>query len=161
MRSRRIGTNSGICIRKDCFNNVGMFDEELRGGAEDTDFFIRLVRRYEFVVINRALINVHLHDSAHLRTYGLEKARDYERIISKRQYTLKQHSQLAADMHYKAGWLYYRGGDKQNARWHMKGAIRNNPWQFKTWISLGLYELTGRVAPYLHSKLSGMRTTDA
>ncbi|GIV76554.1 MAG: hypothetical protein KatS3mg050_0948 [Litorilinea sp.] len=60
LRSRRIGTNCGLCVRRDCFDVVGLFDQALRK-AEDTDFLIRLVRHYDFVVVPKVLVKVHAH----------------------------------------------------------------------------------------------------
>lgn len=52
-----IGTNCGICIRKECFDFV-TFDSELRA-AEDTEFFLRLSQLYDFTFIDKNLVTVY------------------------------------------------------------------------------------------------------
>jgi glycosyltransferase involved in cell wall biosynthesis len=153
LRSRRIGTNSGICIRKSCFDSIGLFDDTMRK-AEDTDFFIRLVRQFDFVVVPSVLIKIHLHPGPRLTIYDQQMGAAYEKIIEKNIDALRQHPDLWAALHYKTGWLYYHGGDKTKARYFIRQALRRNPFHIKTWLGFLLLEIFGSSAPQLHQKLS-------
>jgi glycosyltransferase involved in cell wall biosynthesis len=60
---------SGVLIRKDCFDSVGMFRPEI-SGADDRDLFVRLATRYEIVQLDLPLVfgrNHGLNQSANAR----------------------------------------------------------------------------------------------
>jgi len=156
LRSRRIGTNCGITLRRDAVAEVGGFDETFRGGAEDTDFLIRMVRRFDFRVVPEVLVDVHLHGGPNLRGVSLEKARDYEKILAKHASTLTADRGLAADLHYKTGWLFYQAGDRRRGRRHLLASIRRRPFH-RAWSALLLYEILGRRAADAHRAMSQMR----
>ncbi len=158
--SRRIGTNCGLVFKRSIFEKVGLFDEAFLGGAEDTEFLIRLVREYDFRVVPEVLIQIHLHGGTNLRSYGLEKAHDYEKIIAKNQEAL-QNPRIGAALHYKTGWLYYHGGDKALGRQHMLEALRHKPSHGKTWIALLLFECLGQRGVPVHRWLSRRRWQQA
>jgi len=154
VRSRHIGTNCGLAFRKSCFSTVGLFDERLTGGAEDTEFFIRIVRHYDFIVVPDILIVIHLHPGSHLRTYSAKKAHDYEHIIDKNMEALLEHPDLWSTLHYKTGWLHYHAGDKTQARKFMGQALRKKPLSAKIWLVILLFEIFGSSAPKLHQRIS-------
>jgi glycosyltransferase involved in cell wall biosynthesis len=153
LRSRRIGTGCGITVRRGCFEVVGLFDETM-SKAEDTDFFIRLVRHFDFIIIPSVLIKIHLHSGPRLTTYDQQMGAAYEKIIQKNIAALREHPDLWVALHYKTGWLYYHGGNKTRARYFIKQALRRNPFHLKTWLGALLLEIFGGSAPRLHQKLS-------
>jgi len=157
MQTRRIGTNCGITIRRTCFETVGLFDERMRK-AEDTDFLTRMVRRFDFVVVPECLVKVHRHAGLRLTVYDQQMAAAYERIIQKNLDTLCTHPNLWAALHYKTGWLYYHGGNKAKARYHMRKVLQSNPFHMKTWLGLFLHEILGPWAPRLHRQISALKS---
>lgn len=154
--SRRIGTNCGITVRSQAFQEIGLFDETLRK-AEDTDFLIRMVRCFEFTVVPAHLVKIHVHSGPQLTVYDQSMANAYARIIGKNIDTLRKHPPIWTALHYKTGWLYYHGGNKQKARTYIRRALRRNPLHLKSWSALLTHELLGRKAAHLHSKLSLLR----
>lgn len=154
---RRIGTNCGLCFRREVFTEVGPFDEEL-GAAEDTDLLVRVVRRFDFRVVPRILVRIHLHPGAHLRRWGAAQARAYGRIIEKNDAAIRTHGALAADLHYKAAWLSYQVGERRAGRAHMLKSLRRRPLRPKTWLGLLLYEALGSRAVEVHQRLSAIRS---
>jgi GT2 family glycosyltransferase len=157
LHSRHIGTNCGVMIRKLCFDKVGLFDERCIGGAEDTEFFIRFVRSFDFLVVPDTLIKIHLHQGSHLRAYSDKKAKDYELIIQKNLTALQQHPQLWISKHYKTAWLFYYGGNKAKARQYMKLALRPTFLQPKIWLTWLTFEILGVWGPTLHRKVSSWK----
>ncbi|TAN58433.1 glycosyltransferase [Patescibacteria group bacterium] len=55
------GSASGVLIKNECFERVGMFDETLRIG-EDWDMWLRIAKEYEFDYVNKALVKIRRHD---------------------------------------------------------------------------------------------------
>jgi glycosyltransferase involved in cell wall biosynthesis len=50
-------------IRRECFDSVGVFDEEIRSGADDFDLFVRIAQRYRFAYVAKKLAVRRLHES--------------------------------------------------------------------------------------------------
>ena len=158
LRHRRVGTSSGFTARKDALLKAGLFDEALRGGAEDTDLLIRLARISRFRVVERHLLRFHDHGGPRLRRSTEEKAKDYERIIASHQSTLERHPALWGDFHYKTAWLHFHGGHPADGRRYLVRALRRRPGMWKGWL-LGIgFGLLGRRAASLHRTLSGVRS---
>ena len=153
LRNRRVGTNCGLTLRRAAFERVGRFDETLRVG-EDTDLLIRLVREVDFAVVPEILVKLHLHAGGHLRSGSAEGRRAYEAILVKHADTLRLHPSLAAELHYKTGWLSYHAGDKRGGRRHLGRAIRLRPGLLRAWVMLGLGEVAGSRAAQVHRRLS-------
>lgn len=154
LRNRRVGTNCGLTFRRSALSTMPLFDESLRGGAEDTDFLIRFVRSFEFVVIDSMLVRVHLHGGPNLRSNTARKAGDYEQILAKHRAALEADPRLWAALHYKTGWLHYHGGDRAAGRRHLLSALARRPLHLKSWAGLALFESCGRWAPAIHRRLS-------
>lgn len=157
LRSRKIGTNCGIALRSSSVEQIGGFDETFRGGAEDTDFLVRMVRRFDFRVVPEVLVRVHLHGGPNLRRVSPEKVRDYEKLIAKNSPALAGHPRVAADLHYKTGWLAHQAGDAVLGRRHLLAAIRRRPTHLRSWSALVLYGVLGSLATPLHRRLSEAR----
>lgn len=156
LQSRKIGTNCGITIRRSCFDSIGMFDESLRK-AVDTDFLIRLAREFDFIAIPDVLIRVHDHDGSRVRTNYLKGAEAYEIIMEKHIEKLRTHPKVWSAKHYKTAWLYYYGGNKAKARYHMGQAVRMNFSQPKYWMTWFLLEMFDQRGLRFHSQISAWK----
>lgn len=51
---------SAPMIRRQCFDQVGLFDQNLRS-AEDWDMWIRIAKMYEFAVVKKPLVRYRIH----------------------------------------------------------------------------------------------------
>jgi tetratricopeptide (TPR) repeat protein len=143
-------------VRRVCFDTVGMFDELLRK-AVDTDFLIRLVHEFDFVVVTDVLIKIHDHSGPRVRTNFINGADAYEKIMSKHREALQNHPKIWSAKHYKTAWLYYHGGNKAKARQHMQQALRMNPGQPKYWAIWFLLEVLDQRGSSIHRQLSSWK----
>lgn len=157
LQNRRVGTNCGLTVKRRAFERIGGFDESLHGGAEDTDFLIRLVREFDFRVVPANLVEGRLHEGPSLRGVRAEKVDDYEAIMAKHARALSAHPSLAARLHYKAGWMSFHAGDANRGRAHFREAARRRPGMVKLWASWLLMELPGGAGPRLHRWVSERR----
>jgi glycosyltransferase involved in cell wall biosynthesis len=156
LNTRQIGTADGLTVRRTVFDCIGLFDEAMRK-AEDTDFLIRLARRFEFIVIPEVLNRRHAHSGPRLTQYDATMAEAYERIMAKNIETLQEHPELWAAKHYKTAWLYYHGGNKIKGRYHMGQALRMNSMNPKYWATWFLLDLVGLQGRHLHRRISSVR----
>ena len=51
------GSSSSIMVRRKCFDEVGMFDEELRA-VEDREMWLRLAAQFRFVFVREPLVSI-------------------------------------------------------------------------------------------------------
>lgn len=149
---RRIGI-CGLTVRKSCFEEVGLFDEAL-SAAEDTDFLIRLSRKYDYTVVREVLVKVHRHDRGNLTVYGPRMAEAYARILDKNIEVLKCDMVAWREMYYKTGWLHYHAGDRKSGRRYFWSALKRSPFYIKTWVMLLVLESSGNIGHYLHRLIS-------
>ncbi len=149
------GTGWGVTFRPSCLDSVGLFDEALRTDV-DRDFILRLVRYFDYDVIDKVLVKVHRHDGPKVTTYGPTKARSYEQLINKNFSALFSNPQLWAEWHYKTGWLHYHSGESQLGRKFMLTGLRRYPYHLKSWVGLILFETFKSKGPKVHQSLARM-----
>lgn len=150
LRSRRIGTNCGLTFKKHIFEKVGYFDETFEGGAEDTDFMIRLVKKFDFAIVPDFLIKINLHQGPNLRSYTESKAEDYQKIFSKHEESISRDQNLWVHYQYKMGWLFYYGGNKEKGRKYITRALKKDPLHVKSWGVMLMHEIFGKKASKMH-----------
>jgi glycosyltransferase involved in cell wall biosynthesis len=153
LRSRRVGTDCGLVVKRSCFDVVGLFDESLRK-AVDTDMLIRLVRNFDFVVVPSIQVKIHDHAGPRVRKNAAAGADAYARIIAKHLETIQQHPSLWAALHYKTGWLFYHAKNRAQGRAYLLKALSRRPFFFKAWSALILFETFGTEAPQVHRQIS-------
>lgn len=154
LKSRRVGTGHGLIVRRSCFADIGEFDATLRVTI-DTEFLVRIIRHYSFLVVPGVHVKVHDHGSGYrMRKNASGKALTYEAIIDKHADTLRNHTELASALHYKTAWLHYHSGDKTAGRSHMLRALRLSPTNVKAYIAMFVFEAFGSRGPAVHAWLS-------
>jgi glycosyltransferase involved in cell wall biosynthesis len=110
LKELRIGIGCGVVIHEECFREVGLFDERLRV-AVDTDFLIRLERRFPFTVLKKVLVSVYVHNGIRVRHNTTKLKEAYELIIDKNRKEIESDPKLFIKWHYKLMWLQYHSGD--------------------------------------------------
>lgn len=141
IESTTIGNGFGLCVKKECIDAIGFFDESLKVGV-DTDFMIRLSAHYDFRVIPKVLVKIH-HGHSQLTDKKNDDIRwqCYKIIIERHFRFLSQYWNLIY-IHSKAYWnLCYSQGKKKDARRLFWKLIRKFPNKFEIYADLICYEL--------------------
>lgn len=60
-RNQITSSGSGVLIKREIFNTVGLFDEKLRF-AEDWDMWLRIAEKYEVDFVPETLVHIRKHD---------------------------------------------------------------------------------------------------
>ena len=60
-----IGNGFGVCVKRECIETIGLYDESLLYG-QDTEFLFRLVKHFEFGTIPEILVKIHHHNNLQL-----------------------------------------------------------------------------------------------
>lgn len=156
LSARKIGTNCGLAVRRECFESVGLFDERLRG-AEDTDLLVRLARAYPFAVVPEPLVRIHNHAGPQVRRNLQAQARAYRRIVAKHSHSLREHPGVAARMYYKVAWLHYHAGEPRWGRAFFLRALQRRPASVRTWLALASFEILGPLARPAHLAVARLK----
>ena len=155
-----IGNGYGLCVRKECIDKIGLYDESFTMG-HDADFLFRLASLYDFTVIPEALVKIHQHNSTQLtsKRNNLERLEIREKILKKHHKLLNKYPKLY-NTHYKfVADLSYSLGNKFEGRRIMHDIIKRSPFNFHNMIDFLLYEITGKNASsiYRSQKLEKLR----
>jgi glycosyltransferase involved in cell wall biosynthesis len=155
LAGRKIGT-CGLCVRRDCFDRVGLFDEGLRA-AEDTDLLLRLARAFPFTAVPEPLVKIHRHSGPQAHSDLGNQARAYRHIAARHARALREHPEIGARLDYKTAWLHYHAGEPRWGRLYMRRALRRRPWSPRRWLAAAGFELLGPLSGPLHRFLARLK----
>ena len=131
-------TTSASMVRRECFNQAGMFDECLPR-LQDWELWLRIAQQYTFAWIDLPLAIVYdtsgniSSDSQALRTA-------LQLILEKHDGPTSQ--ELTAHCHFALGDLYMQQNDLIQGRFQLKQAIHQSPTTLLYWIA-GLAAVAG------------------
>lgn len=154
LRELHVGAGSGVMIRREVFDVVGYFDEDLRA-AEDTEFFIRVSRNYSFDQVPESLLRIYKSDNNRLSLDFTRMAVAYEKIVAVNIDEITQRPELRKKYFYKLMWLHYHTGSKQAARKYFNLLNNKKEAGLKTWILFLIFEALGsKLGSRIHLSIS-------
>lgn len=145
MVSTAIGNGFGLSVKKSCIDVIGFYDETLKVG-EDTDFMIRLSKKFTFRTVPEVLVKIHHHENNQLThdKYIKVKWDSYGRIIKRHFDFLSMHW----DTMYMHNSVYinlcYRLNERKSGRKAMWSLIKKFPTRRIAWLDLLCYEISGK-----------------
>jgi glycosyltransferase involved in cell wall biosynthesis len=140
-----IGNGYGVCIKRECFDQIGNYDESLAMGA-DTDLLFRLAQSYNFQTVPEVLVKIHHHNNAQLtgKNHNPERLRIREQILKRYESFMHEFPRLHY-VHYKSVVdLCYMVKEKEKGRKLMFSLMKKRPFRLLNIPDLFFYELTGK-----------------
>ena len=120
-------------IRRSCFDKVGLLDEELRGGADDYDLWLRLALYFKFSYVPIPLATVRLHGGNHSSVDG-----NYGDSLAITKKAVARHPELAAlediaiaQLRFFQGKHHFEHGRTLEARRNLLETIKHHPISIK------------------------------
>ncbi|GGZ12832.1 hypothetical protein GCM10007049_00670 [Echinicola pacifica] len=110
----RIGTNNGICFRREVFDSCGYFEEKLRASV-DRDFFLRISTKFSGKGYHKFLINCRIGTHSSLRKDYKYQALAYNYFLQIYKSKIKSDPVLRSWWFHKAMWLNLYNGNMKNA----------------------------------------------
>ena len=132
---RNFITTSGTVVRRECFNKVGMFNEDLMQ-VGDYDMWLRIARAYPIAFIKelRVRYGVHAHNISknelrhkHCQKKVLEANYDAQRVAPK-----IFHIRLAEVLK-NMGRIYLQQAERRRARQCFTDSLRIRPMRIRVW----------------------------
>jgi glycosyltransferase involved in cell wall biosynthesis len=131
---------SAAIIRKECFHEVGLFDEELKE-CEEYDLWLRMASQYPIGFINKSLA-VYVDNAEGVSTDSLSgrlyRLKVLEKAYLKRKIPPKMYRNRIANTCHYIGRHYLAKGQKENGRNYLIKAQRLKPLYIKNLLYLGL-----------------------
>lgn len=155
LHNLQIGTGAGICIKREVFEMCGYFDEELPA-AEDTEFFLRISQKFDYVFTREILINV-VKDSSDRMSKNFRKiAQAYNIFIDSHLSEIEKDNELKMKFYYKLMWLNYQLNNNRKSRQYLKRIPKSNlRFLLKAYFLFGIYEMfSADTAGKIHSRIS-------
>lgn len=139
-----IGNGFGVCVRKSCIDEIGLYDETLKVG-QDTDFMIRLAKKYNFQTVPEILVKIHIHVGAQLTSVKNNSVRKecYERIIERHFEFLSKYWKVIYAHNLAFANLSYSEKKKKKSRKIFWALIRKFPFKWIQYADFFCFELFG------------------
>lgn len=119
------GTPLVHLVKRECFDKVGLFDENLRF-AEDFDMWLRIAELYEFDFVDEVVARYYV--SKHQITSDRERALDgFLKFMAKHEQTLSRHPGALAHQFKYVAQCYLTLHEYASARRYLARAIRADP----------------------------------
>ncbi|GBD39772.1 UDP-Glc:alpha-D-GlcNAc-diphosphoundecaprenol beta-1,3-glucosyltransferase WfgD [bacterium HR37] len=131
-----IKTTSTLLLRKECFDKVGLFDENL-ASSQDYDMWIRISKKFHFECVEEPLVKYYMHEN--------KITTNYENLINGMESMLEKHHYLFASNRRSYSYRYFILGvlyclwekDKKGRELIFK-AIKLYPFDIRYYFNLGL-----------------------
>jgi glycosyltransferase involved in cell wall biosynthesis len=136
LSKRNFITTSSILLRRECFEKCGLFDENMPTSS-DYDMWIRISKRYSFVIIKDPLVRYYTNENS--LTFNYEKmVRGREILFEKYDSLFKQNPKEYSKECLNLGVLYCYKGEVQKGRKSFSKAIRMNPFDIRNYFNFSL-----------------------
>ena len=142
-----IGNGFGLTVRRECFKEVGYYDETV-DGSEDTEFLFRLVRCRKFATIPEILVKIHKHSHGQLTDCAGDKNRleHYLRILTSNIDLINLYPELFYAHYSRIVELCYSLKMKKSGRYYLFEIFRRTPCHLSIYTNFLSYEIFGRRA---------------
>ncbi len=146
---------STALIRRAVFDDVGLFDPEVRWG-EDTEMFLRVAERWRFQHVPGGLLYKRAHGGN--ITSNLERLLPVHKMLTDR--FIGRNPELARFRRRRLGRRYAvvgnncaSRGELGKAYGYFASALRNDPLQMRTWAYVALAAIPGGVSGRLRNRI--------
>nr|WP_289037943.1 glycosyltransferase family 2 protein [uncultured Allobacillus sp.] len=125
-----IGSTSFPLIKKECFDNVGYFDENLEA-KQDYDMWIRISKKYKVDYIAEPLCIYYDHFEERITNNIAKKVRAEQTFLEKHLEYIQNDKKALATRNKIIGMFYLKGNDYSNARKYIWKSIKLLPFNYK------------------------------
>lgn len=140
-----------VLVRKSCFEEVGLFDDDMgKLAAQDWDMWLRIARVYKVVYVDQVLAKYRYHTRN--MTSDLERSKAGRLYVLNKIFSdpsLKELEPRASlyysCVYYEYGEIYYILGEQEKARRDLMRSIRFFPYRGRAYLTLVKSLLGSRV----------------
>ncbi len=120
------GSDSTIFVKRECFENVGLFDSGLRYG-EDWEMWLRIADKYKYSYVGEPLAIINDHDYNHSKIH-LNIIKGIDILTAKYKNDYMKNPRAHSNCLYKKGLAYCQLGEVKKGRGLLFDAIKLYPY---------------------------------
>jgi glycosyltransferase involved in cell wall biosynthesis len=145
MVSTAIGNGFGLSVKRTCLKNTGLYDESFKV-SEDTEFMIKLSKRFNFRTVPEVLVKIHHHGEGQLthEKYSMIKWESYGKLIKRHRHFLASYWDVYYMHHQVYTGLCFQVHNKWAGFKSLMWLIRLFPKRRIAWLDLLSYLLDGK-----------------
>jgi glycosyltransferase involved in cell wall biosynthesis len=121
---------SAVLVRRDCFDEVGLFDESLTS-IEDRDMWLRLAARYPAAVVKSPCWKYRHHDGQMSRR-AARMYQNYRSVLEKFFRSQRSYKHLKGQawgyLYYDASWSFLQESERRTALVYLLKSLYQWPW---------------------------------
>lgn len=130
-----IGSTSLVLLKKECFQEIGMFDESLPS-FQDYDLWIRISQKFNFEYVGEPLLKYYVHEKKVWNSpENLRKGLDI--IVEKFGNATWKQRKFYGKQYNGLGVMYCFQGDLQKGRLAFNRAWTFNPYDIRSYMNYG------------------------
>ena len=126
LKSCFIGSTSNPLIKKECIENVGLFDTKMKS-CQDYDLWLRIAMRYHINYVKMPLIKYHIHENDRISTNLDDQISGRDRIIKKYIVFLRKDKIAWSNQYRGIASVYILKGSKEKAFYYFLKCIKISP----------------------------------
>lgn len=149
-----IGNGFGLCVKRECIEAIGLYDENLKFG-QDTEFLFRLAKKFEFRTIPEVLVKIHNNNNYHQLTNSqnnIVRLKLYKKILWNHKDFLALHPWVYCIHYQRVVDLSYKLGLRIKGRKALMSIIEKKPLKLINYADLLFYELVGKNTMTVYSQ---------
>ena len=131
-----VGTASTVLLRRECFEEVGLFDETIAFG-EEYEMWIRIAHAYDFAYLAAPLVRYSVHSNRLSTNYAV-MIQGLERHLKKNEKLFASYPEDLSHRYIALGAMLCYEKRGRNGRRAFRRAIRLAPLHLKNYFYLGL-----------------------
>jgi glycosyltransferase involved in cell wall biosynthesis len=135
-RNNCVGTASTVVLRRECLDEVGLFDETIEFG-EEYEMWIRIAHAFDFAYLPEPLVRYSVHSTRLSTNYGV-MVRGLERQLQKHGAFFASYPSDLARRYIELGAMLCYERDGRRGRRAFWQAVRIAPLRLKNYFYLGL-----------------------
>jgi glycosyltransferase involved in cell wall biosynthesis len=132
LKGNFVGT-AMVLVRKDCFEEVGLFDEEIYNYGEDWELWLRVAKRYLFILIDEPLVLSPIGNDSNVKNLTAKTAA-LERILALHEVGFNRDPKSYARHLYSTGADYCRIGRMKDGRRLFARSALKRPFSILPWM---------------------------
>ncbi len=120
-----LGAGSTVLIKRECFEECGLFDEILPS-RQDLDLLIRIAKKFTFDYVPKSLVKIRIHNER--ISSNMENIIKGRKLLFRKTYNdLKKHKRILAKYYYQMGVLYFQNRNEMEGKKYMIKSIKTFP----------------------------------
>lgn len=131
-----IGVPSTVILRRECFQKVNLFDENITFGT-DYDMWIRIAKEFHFDYIEKPLVKYYIHKNRLSANLDIQ-IKGFETILKKYNQFFTLNNKIYCHQYIYLGLLYCCTGNFKKGREIFFKTIRLRPFGIRSYLGLVL-----------------------